>query len=193
MSLKYLVLAVLVLTFVASIDFAQTRGSVVVREKKYDVGLNESNSFGLSPVQLDKVVFRDGDSLVEGAQLTFDNFKGSDDALRKNRLILTAYGKDGQVVGIQAWRFRNGPSKEAFSDSPGRISLMLSDDLFGASSYTLDFVAIKPMDAASAADTTCQECVNLANQTCGTGGVQSVKCSRSRDGSESCEFTCRPR
>lgn len=166
--------------------FSQSNRQVVVKEKKFDVEIAKENAISAQGAQIEKLVVRENKELREVFQLSFSIPLQSENLIQNSRIYLTAYNEGGAPLGMHVWKLSPAREEISKSDSSLVFNLPVNTEFEKAARFSL---SIKE-DPANLV-TSCTDCVNLANDTCGRGRVASVKCGRTRD-SETCEFTCKP-
>lgn len=166
-------------------------GDVVAREVKASVEIGSDKIYALSSARIEKVVMRQSDGLKERLQLTV-HVPEHNTFVNGQMLVLTSYRKTGKVLG----KFILPLSEEDFfsaKKTEGSLTFELDPVFEEGTRFILDIIdkdSLFSKSGQAELSTTCEECVGLANDTCGRGRVASVKCGATREGS--CEFTCKP-
>jgi hypothetical protein len=158
---------------------AQEKKAIV---KEVVVETQDAASFGVQAAKLTNFIIKNNNEFQEKLQLSFELPKSFETSLARAGIILTAYKEDGRVSGKHIWPSVKSGKIEEISGDILRITFDVNSEFEGAHKYSLTLIR----DGAFTR-TSCQDCVELAKDTCGRGSVKSVNCGA--DGS--CSFSCK--
>ena len=177
----FLLLAILLLP--TNLLAAQQKEAVV---KEVFVEEQDAVSFGVQAAKLTDFIIKTNGKFEEKLQLSLQLPSSFGTSLPRSKVMLTAYNGNGNVLGKQIWCSATSGKVERISADTLQVTFDVNPKLAGASKYSLTMTQGEA-GASPFEGITCQECVNLAKDTCGRGGVQSVTCGA--DGG--CSFTCK--
>lgn len=157
------------------------------QQKETVVDAQDAVAFGVKSAKLTSFITKTDNKYEEKFQLSFslpDNFESS---LNRAKLMLTAYKSDGSIFGRQIWCSGNLGKAEKNSVGFLQFTLDVNAKFVNADKYSLTMVEKGNSLSLNDNGTTCQQCVSLANDTCGRGNVGSVTCGAEGE----CSFTCK--
>jgi hypothetical protein len=181
----FLFLAIFLLSLNYSV--AQQKTYSVTQQKEAVVDIQDAASFSVQSAKLNNVIAKNDGKFEEKFQLSFFLPNSFETSLNRAKVMLTAYKADGSVLGKHIWCSAALGKVEKISADALQVTLDANPKLEGANKYSLALIQGGDLLAPPDGGTTCQQCVALANDTCGRGGVGSVTCGA--DGG--CSFTCR--
>lgn len=157
---------------------------VVAQEQVSIVETTDANLFKVHTARLNNVITKNNGKFEEKFQFSFQLPNSFETSLTRAKVMLTAYKADGSFFGSHIWCSAALDNVEKISADDLRVTLDANPKLKGASKYGLTMIQGGDLPAP---ETTCPECVGLANDACGRGKIGSVTCGA--DGS--CSFTCK--
>lgn len=176
--------------FLLSVNFSIAQQKTYINSEQTNIIVETQNvaSLGLRYAKLNNLITKNEGKFEEKLQLSFiapGNFEAS---VNNAKVMLTAYKADGSIAGRHIWCSAALTKSDKISENELLITLIVNPKLEGASKYSLSlFQPENQITSNNNGGTTCQQCVDFANDTCGRGKVASVNC----DAEGGCSFTCK--
>ncbi len=150
--------------------------------KEVVVETQDAAYFGVQAAKLTDLIIKNNNEFQEKLRLSFELPKSLESSLARARIILTAYKKDGRVLGKHIWPSVKSGKIEEIPGNILRVTFDVNSEFEGADKYSLTLIKDDvPIEIS------CRECVEFVKGTCGRGNVKSVNCGA--DGS--CSFSCK--